>query len=715
LRLFGELKTADLDVVIDTLATRDREAKISAVLICVQLVGAWKDRAFARGIDPTHNILVISLGNSNGERGELSASVISRVLGIPHVLPPPFNGGILFRDAIIHGPLVLNQISVDLPVTFTAARFVDLEYPRDAFNLPGGKYTITMFGPDFLKRVIFSDIEICGSFHIANAKFRESLYILNMTQLTEDCSTPASAYLGESKAYLKIERSNFDIGALFANMNVGRLSFDTNNLGHLVISGGLVQTLEVTQNSLISMNASGIASRESMRIGWNDVQSAMYFQNLQDRTAEPSDRESLKIISNRVGGGFYLLNEKNNWPPNSFDLSHNLVRGNAQIEMERSWSGDLDLSSTRFEAGLQIGLKREERWPIDEDRLNGVYCGFNPNPFMDIKLDWVEVKGLDWTFPMSCNIRWSGEGLSYGRWNGESFIDSAERSLTAWRTTLKMPNSDPLFAMSRYLSSHGSFIESRAIMIETKRLDYTNCAPHKSSFHCALSPYFEAESWIDGVLRTVTFWFLVPGGYGAQPERGLFCVVVGVAAFAILYGFYSEVRKRAYHRAVSSIERLLSDLGQVPISRLKLAELERVRKLDRDFRKILKFHPRNTSVKPSALEVDEQNQKIEAFTRTLVSVRGEFGVTPRKLQTKCLLPSYTGDSKTFGFSHFDVKIKPSKFTHFRYSLDTMLPVVYLHTYTNYYPESAGIRALAVFQHLLGWWWVTVFLASVAIL
>jgi len=715
LPILAEIDSVESEDVFDALAHRYRYVEISAILVCARLVGAWRRYAFAQGTDPTHNILVITLQNPDGSKGTLDANTISRVLGIPNLLPPAFNGGVLFRDAVVLGPLVLNQINVQLPVTFTAMRFTNGPYPRDAFNLSPREFAITAFGSEFQKRIIFSDTELCGKLHIANAQFRESLYVLTMKQLTENCQEIGFNMNKDDIPSVDIQRSNFTIGVWFFNPNVGWLTLDTNNLGHLVLFSGHVEGLKVTDNTLNSLNANGLASDKLTQIGWNNVQGSMYISNLQNGTKGAPEPQVLQAFSNRVGGGFYALNVDNPSLHTKLDFSHNSVQGNSQITLENSWRGELDLSSTRFEAGLQIGLQRGEEWLIEDARLNGTYCVENDAPLMKIRLDWVEVKGLDWTFPISCNVRWSGEGLSYGRWNGDSFKDDRDKSLIAWRTTLSVPNSDPLLAMSRYLSSHGKFLESRGIMIETKRLDYTDCAPHRRAFECLLKPLFSADDLLSGIVRTLVFWFMIPGGYGAQPERAMVCVIAGVFAFYFLYRAYSEVRRRAHQRTVRSIENHLAVLGRVPAVEVERADIKSVEELERDFRRILDFHLRSTNVKPGAENVEEQNQRIQAFAKDLDLISKRLGVEPPELDTECLYPRYTGDSKTFGFSHFDVKIKPSKFTYFRYSLDTMLPVVYLHTYTNYYPESTWVRALAIIQHLLGWWWVTVFLASVALL
>ena len=74
-----------------------------------------------------------------------------------------------------------------------------------------------------------------------------------------------------------------------------------------------------------------------------------------------------------------------------------------------------------------------------------------------------------------------------------------------------------------------------------------------------------------------------------------------------------------------------------------------------------------------------------------------------------------GSTDIFGFSRFNPEQLPSRFTPWRYSIDAMIPVIDLHAYNNYYPEARWMRFVPVIQHLLGWWWITVFVASAAIL
>ena len=45
----------------------------------------------------------------------------------------------------------------------------------------------------------------------------------------------------------------------------------------------------------------------------------------------------------------------------------------------------------------------------------------------------------------------------------------------------------------------------------------------------------------------------------------------------------------------------------------------------------------------------------------------------------------------------------------------MLPVINLHAYTEYYPRNRAVRVFSFVQHIIGWWMLSVFLASATIL
>lgn len=75
----------------------------------------------------------------------------------------------------------------------------------------------------------------------------------------------------------------------------------------------------------------------------------------------------------------------------------------------------------------------------------------------------------------------------------------------------------------------------------------------------------------------------------------------------------------------------------------------------------------------------------------------------------------TGYSYVPGFKQFDKEKDPKEFEIIRYSIDAMLPVINLHTYDHYYTRSRALRVYAGVQHAVGWFLITIFLVSAAIL
>lgn len=68
-----------------------------------------------------------------------------------------------------------------------------------------------------------------------------------------------------------------------------------------------------------------------------------------------------------------------------------------------------------------------------------------------------------------------------------------------------------------------------------------------------------------------------------------------------------------------------------------------------------------------------------------------------------------------GFQALDPDRSPEMFSVWRYSLDAMLPVINLHAYDRFVLKNEKLRWIPAVQHVCGWWWITVFLASAAIL
>lgn len=120
---------------------------------------------------------------------------------------------------------------------------------------------------------------------------------------------------------------------------------------------------------------------------------------------------------------------------------------------------------------------------------------------------------------------------------------------------------------------------------------------------------------------------------------------------------------------------------------------------------------------------DAPPRKISTLMRRLQSDLGaglpsDFDGTPddvRKLREISAKFEWFGNSGVPGFSERSEDYAPKTFEISRYSIDTMVPLINLHAYDQFFPTCWVVRNLSLIQHVLGWWWFTVFLASFAIL
>ena len=68
-----------------------------------------------------------------------------------------------------------------------------------------------------------------------------------------------------------------------------------------------------------------------------------------------------------------------------------------------------------------------------------------------------------------------------------------------------------------------------------------------------------------------------------------------------------------------------------------------------------------------------------------------------------------------GFLQHDRNRQPQDFNLWRLAVDATLPVIDLHAYNQYFPVRRGLRGFMMLQRVFGWWLLTSFLASLAVL
>jgi hypothetical protein len=68
-----------------------------------------------------------------------------------------------------------------------------------------------------------------------------------------------------------------------------------------------------------------------------------------------------------------------------------------------------------------------------------------------------------------------------------------------------------------------------------------------------------------------------------------------------------------------------------------------------------------------------------------------------------------------GFLQHDRNRQPQDFSLVRLALDATMPVIDLGAYNQYFPVDGWLRTLMMLQRVIGWWVLTSFLASLAVI
>ncbi len=356
----------------------------------------------------------------------------------------------------------------------------------------------------------------------------------------------------------------------------------------------------------------------------------------------------------------------------------------------------------------------------------------------------------------------------YGK-NGE---EKDRLTFLAWRRTLGEYQSASLDAMSTYLSGKGSYIDSRDILLEAKGLNYAPvCRPDSGLLACIkgvlLGPYsrlpeqqrsgtasaseqtedadrnegdrvVDDRPWPERIRDAVMVFLLSPGGYGAKPERALFWLALSAIVFFLIYVIYSRSLRRPLAKVprlkslLPSREAALQAIGSNPsgLSEYVQPHFERddARTPNQTDNKAAEQATTDDLLEdlinhwPNEKDwedwgVGQRLHRIQTILLPRIEACQKEAAEPLQATLRLLRRKLErfGSTEKLGFSLFNGDKRPTRFTHWRYSIDTMVPFIDLHAYSNYYPELGFMRFVSVFQHVIGWWLMTVFVASAAIL
>ena len=489
-------------------------------------------------------------------------------------------------------------------------------------------------------------------------------------------------------------------GGVFSDI----VSIRSNSIGSLLVTHNpeFRTTFKLEDNEIGVAWIWGAKFRGRTTISGNRLKGALRIWKVGFSQTEEAQPEP-QITSNQVGGQFILgmIGEDKN--VERITLESNEVQGDAYISLPNKWWGTINFTNFRSNATLWIeqqndnALVKSLTSPCDP-----VSVAINwRKPPLKVVFDIVKVGILKWDMSINCNYRWIGDGLRYGHWEpSDKYLSSMNQprdaiwdALKRWRHTMVKPDVDALNYMSGYLKSRGRYNESRTILEEAKRLNYVKDIPTNAD-----NPNFTGFvncvwKWNTRCLTSyVLFVLLYPGGYGAFPERVFKFIFFGWLIFGSLYKIYSWCQPRRDTlawpiRLIVSLVRFGGNIINWIINLIQLMWRWMGERISKGIRCLFccGAPPARNSV--ALGRQDEDNG------------------APRQGE----------DTEVPGFMHFDEKLHPPKFSIWRYSLDAMLPVINLHAYDRYYLKSKLLRWTAAFQHILGWWLISVFLASATIL
>jgi hypothetical protein len=820
----------DLPVLADVLyqlpVSKKGKPGFGTILACSQILMAWHTSLPSNSRSrPTfsidgrveHGAVVIDLAlGSYGKLASIKPLPLIRLLTSPKLLPSWTYGGIIIRNAVIEGTLLLHNLHLSVPLAFANVKFIGGGYRKDVYKIDHEiQAAISILHSRFQDHILISASEICGDVLINDSQFDEKFDWQNVKQTATNTiegtadSFAAGCVDSETSASasgLYIHSSTFRQSLRFNRTRLGTFSAHSNRIGRFLSwQTRFGEELTFSDNDIGSFQASSHLAKKTA-INFNRIENDFFLFGHAEMTGRI---DSVDINSNRIGGGIGLSNFPPDVLPETMSLESNHVGNGSLLCVPRDWRGTLSLDGSSYDGKLAIGLTRrldpedkDDRLDDDSESLKCSWTSWEPKRFKDtedvycpdmrshaflseeittprqldamkVDLKAVEIRTLVWQLPLECTYRWSGFGLHYRLWqpadNAAEILSrhtgyrdlSPLRVFRAWRTTLWGHDPAPLDTMSRYLTENGAYNESREILLEAKRLNYApTCKPNENALVCAdsillggrlSSAFADPEGGVslpaiagdvDTDMQSVkgvppfasmkaaaigreSMWqrfhdtsillLLWPGGYGAKPERAVGLILGGAIGFFLVYLAYAWIMRRSLHQVPEQFTMLMSRIGEDSSeeSDVYRSSTRRDDEAARAFEKLWQEKTRDWS----ELDLDRKLGVIREDLKPALARYGEQApktLTPSIKLLRRRLERF-GNTEILGFSRFDSNKMPIRFTHWRYSVDTMLPFIDLHAYNSYYPEAGLLRAISIMQHVVGWWLMTVFVASAAIL
>ena len=764
--------------------------------LCAAIRGAWlahgassedipqefhSQKAYERFWSEELNALQVEFDDlaKDGIRAAVKSDALARVLAVTNLMPGEVFGGLQLKRLLFERPLILDNITINFPLSFVDTSFVQGEIDRSFADQPKRSAALSVNGTHFKKRVSFTG-DFSGSVHIVGSIFETHLYIRNNSPARpetdekqqkgsgqeEDCTkleTTAKLVIVESvvkinasiwgsgtaPAFCLIRLETVEIERFFLDRidaeniqvvqsQIPNLTLKNLNLDFLGLANNFITTLQLRNvnllkdsNSLpnvifvnnkfdsvvtiknsnlhrgidIIENSSGALDLLRNSLGRTKISSNSVAGEV---TIKGKFTDNLEISDNVVEAGLTLKPSMTK-DTDQLGLQTNTVKGSALLALPCEWSGQVGLGGSDFASTLNLELIVDDQaGAVDEGEIPACPQDATKGPvFFDFTS--ASVSHLNWNLSPTQRYRWGGNGFRYANWGTKQRkgIDSVREGLNDWRESLSVSRVDALTYLSEFQRDRGWRTDSQTSLRTSKRLNYGGRALLRDwridSFmeqflatHIDLVAVLACAVWsgesqetapfkaveqgllddvIDGTLNrlqcamdTLRLWFLGPSGYGANPEWAMGFVVVYWFAGSLFYAAYSWAH---------------------PAPRWCLGR------------------------RVAAFDAWLQGRRIVGLRYN--ALRAWFKGDPPLVHPPMGPSAPAVPLPIAGFVCTSEGTITAPFYILRYSLDAMLPVVDLHVYRTYQARWALVRFAAAAQHVAGWWFITSFLASLAIL
>lgn len=640
--------------------------------LCKAIVRAWKKHS-PEEFDPGLNVLKVSFGHNascqNTDAHGIDADAVARLLSHPNLLPPHYSGGLALHNVKLEGALVLYNATVEIPVNFTKATFCGGKINRRVLELSELDQAIYFSGVHFKKRLLISDARLNGHLSIIDSHFENSVGLLNVNQR------------GTSKSELSLEiiTSKIDgrlliLGGSFAD-NVNILA---NTIGKLILShdrkspddngqphapAKFIGSVKISDNDIGNAWILDVVLSGDTSISSNRVQGALRFNGPKLKYPDNTETVDAEIAGNQIGGNFVIRIAAAKGV-HEINLESNIVKGDTDISLPSNsetkppipWKGELNLTNFQGSARLSI---QYDGIPGYYKKLDKIFpwvplcppIGQKKN--LQVNLNGADLHLLKWNLPFECEYRWEGVDLKYERWEGPA-ASAGSIDIRSETTDLEKLTSWRHLMSEQNLAGLNfiaDYLAAKGSLSRSRKV-------RREAKELNYRPTFKISAF--------------PSITGALSSLDKF--------FSVLRDFFSY-----------SLDFLLN------------------------FPSLLFACFVYVLLAPTGWGANPEWALVLLIVGWLVGTAGYKRYSNNIIPALWARSWWPSKSLTPGFMQYDQKLEPKRFKISLYSLDAMLPLINLHHYDLYYPRSNIVRGWTVIQHVLGWWWLTAFIAAAAIL